>query len=140
PERAAAATWERLVQAGGSGHQLAAVRTVRYGLGAGLHAAQPSDGLKTLPVETEDLRAGVGPEGAIRGHVQGVDFAAAGQPFGSSHQAKAGSVIPVQAAFRPSPDVAGAVLRQRQDDQVLKPFGSPIVAEAVLLREPAAAQ
>ena len=88
------------------------VRVIRHALGAGQHAAQPGDGVEALPVEAENLRAGIGPERAIRRHVQGMDFRGARQPFGGGHQTKAGPVIPVQSAFRSGPDVTGSILRQ----------------------------
>src|SRR5271154_5030679 len=62
-----------------------------------------------------------------------MDFRGAWQPFGASHEPKARSVIPVQSTFRSGPNVTGSVLRQREDGQILKPFGSPVVAETVLL-------
>ncbi len=68
--------------------------------------------MEALPVETEDSPTGIGPERAIGRHVQGMNFGGARQPFGSGHQTKAGPVIPVQSAFRSSPDVTRSVLRQ----------------------------
>src|ERR1035441_8751300 len=69
-----------------------------------------------------------------------MDFRGAWQPFGGGHQAKACPVIAVQSAFRSGPDVTGAVLRQRQDGQVLQPLGRSVVAETVLLGRSAAGE
>ena len=99
------------------------------------HAAEPGNRVETLPVEAENPRAGIGPERAIRRHVQGMDFGGARQPFGGAHQAKARAVIAVQSAFRSGPDVAGAVLRQGEDAQVLQSIRRPVLAETVLLGE-----
>ncbi len=68
--------------------------------------------MEALPVETENLRTGVGPKRAISGNVQGMYFGGARQPFGGGHQTKASSVIPVQSTFRSGPDVTRSVLRQ----------------------------
>ena len=65
-----------------------------------------------------------------------MNFRGTRQPFGRPHQAKPGAVIAVQIGFRSRPDITGAVLRQGQDDLILKPFGHPIVPETVLLRQP----
>src|ERR1039458_1142915 len=70
--------------------------------------------------------------------MQGMDFRGTRQPFGLAHQSKAGAVIAVQTAFRSRPDITGAILRQRQDDLVLQPFGCAIVPETVLLCQPPA--
>ena len=96
-------------------------------------AVEAEYGVEDLAIEAEDLVAGLGPEGAIGRHVERVNLRTAGQPFGRPHQAKAGSIIAVQAAFGPGPDIAVTVLGERQDRQVLEPFGRPIMAETVLL-------
>ena len=71
---------------------------------------RPSDGVEDLAIEAEDLVAGIGPEGAIGRQVERVNLRTARQPFGRPHQAKAGSIIAVQAAFGPGPDIAGSGL------------------------------
>ena len=62
-----------------------------------------------------------------------MNLGGAGQPFGGAHQAEAGPVIAVQSAFCSGPDVAGGILGQGEDDQVLEAFGGAVVAETVLL-------
>ena len=115
-------------------------RVIGHPLRAGQHAAQPGDWLESPPVETENLRTRIGPNGPIRRHVQRMNFRGARQALGGRHQAEAGPVVAVQSPFRSGPDITGSILRQRQDGQVLKPIGGPVVAEAVLLSETAGGQ
>ena len=89
--------------------------------------------MEDLAIEAEDLVAGIGPEGAIGRYVERVNLRTAGQPFGLSHQAKAGSIIAVQTGFGPGPDIAIPVLGKGQDRHILEPFGRPVMAETILL-------
>jgi hypothetical protein len=61
------------------------VRVIHHALRNGQHATQTGNRVEALPVETEHLRTGIGPECAIRRHMQGVNFGGARQPFGGGH-------------------------------------------------------
>ena len=52
-------------------------------------------GMERMPVETENLRAGVGPQGAIGSYEKRVNLGTASQPFGRPLQAKARSIVAV---------------------------------------------